>query len=80
MHVISARRPAAGSRALAVVDVDAGGLRVFNIEICRAADGRLRAWAPRYRGEHVAAFSTELADQIGRAALVALEGGASARG
>ncbi|GAB4068010.1 hypothetical protein GCM10028812_24220 [Ancylobacter sonchi] len=80
MHIVSARRAAAGSRALAVVDVDAGGLRVFNIEICRGSDGRLRAWAPRHRGEHVAAFTVDVADKIGRAALAALDGGAAHAG
>ncbi|MDQ0348388.1 hypothetical protein [Ancylobacter vacuolatus] len=80
MHVISTRRAAVGSRALAIVDVDAGGLRVFNVEICRGSDGRLRAWAPKIRGEQVAAFAPDIADKIGRVALAALEGGAKYAG
>ena len=80
MHIVSTRRPAPGSRALAVVDVDVGGARIFNIEVVRGADGGLRAWAPRRRGEHVAAFTPELAGEIVRAAIAVVGGGAAHAG
>lgn len=80
MNLIATRRPAPGSRALVIVDVDVGGARIFNIEVCRGPDGGLRAWAPRRRGEHVAAFTPELAREIGSTALAVVGGGAAHAG
>ncbi|MCB4771453.1 hypothetical protein LGR54_22855 [Ancylobacter sp. Lp-2] len=74
MKILSARRAPPGSSLLGVVDVEIGTVRLYGVEIRRAADGGLRAWPPK-RGDHrVASIDSTTAIEIAFAALAALEG------
>jgi hypothetical protein len=68
-------RPTAGPRLVAYFDVEvANDLRIYNMELRRAADGQLRSYAPKVCGKHAASFHPSLATQITRAAEAVLRG------
>ncbi|KQT48756.1 hypothetical protein ASG43_07835 [Aureimonas sp. Leaf454] len=76
---IIAIRPAyagAGKPLLAHFDVELhGSLRLYGLALRKTPDGRLRIIAPNANGKHAATFAPELADEITKAARVALSEG-----
>lgn len=74
MRIISLR-PVGRGTTLAYLDLEVDGLRLFDIELRRASDGTLRAWAPQRGGRAVGAISVDLAKQVTQAAVAAMEGG-----
>lgn len=72
MRILSIR-PEAGESALARFDVEVGPhLRLYNLLLRKAPDGRLRTFAPNAMGKHVATFHPDLANEITRAATAAI--------
>ncbi|MCZ8547634.1 hypothetical protein OOJ09_25900 [Mesorhizobium qingshengii] len=70
---ILAIRPEAGGRTLARFDLQlVDGVRLYNLKLTEKADGRRRVFAPSAFGYPAATFTTEIAEQIVRAAGVAL--------
>ena len=79
MRIISLRPHGWGTPTLAYLDVEVDGVKLFDVEVRRAADGTLRAWPPQYGKRRVAAISSDLARDITSAAMAAMEGRARAR-
>ena len=68
-------RPQHGSGLLAVFDVEMNEhLRLYNLELRRAPNGRVRTFAPKAGPKHAASFHPFLAEQMTRAAEAALGG------
>ena len=78
MHILNLRRQPAGSRTLAVFDVQLNEqLRLCGLALKRSAEGALRTWAPRTGDRHAVSMHPDLASQITRAAEAALKGAAA---
>lgn len=70
---ILAIRPEAGGRTLARFDLQlVDGVRLYNLKLTERPDGSRRVFAPSAFGSAAATFTTEIAEQIVRAASDAL--------
>ena len=75
MHIISIRPepPGSGVRTLARFDLQlVDGVRLYNLKLTEKPDGRRRVFAPSAFGSAAATFTTDIAEQIVRAASDAL--------
>lgn len=72
MQILSIR-PEAGGRTLARFDLQlVDGVRMYNLKLAEKPDGSRRVFAPNAFGGPAATFTTEIAEQIVRAASDAL--------
>lgn len=70
---ILAIRPETGGRTLARFDLQlVDGVRLYNLKLTERPDGSRRVFAPSAFGSAAATFQTEVAQEIVRAAGVAL--------
>ena len=76
MKILSIRPlegPGAGVRTLARFDLQlVDGVRLYNLKLAEKPDGRRRVFAPSVFGSAAATFTTDIAEQIVRAASDAL--------
>jgi hypothetical protein len=80
MRVLDIRPALYGSgKVVAFIDIEiTEHLRLFNLELRKGPDGKMRTFASNAFGKHTASFHPELATQITAAAVASLKGGNSA--
>lgn len=75
MRILSIRPYGGGTGSLARFDVELPtGIRIFSLDLKRAADGSYRVWGPHAFGGRVVTFPPNITAQISQAALAALGG------